>query len=100
MESTQNYINTITESLLSRLSSEATKEHNLSILIEIKKIRELSYIKEEHNHVVDTLITYEKAALKDILDSVDRHESEVYVTALTTATVIQSILNTYSRRFF
>ena len=100
MELVQNHVNRITGKLLLKLADkELSAENKVQLLQEIKKVRNLSYIKEEYNNSLDVLTKLELEEFTNLENNVDNYESTTYQNSLLVISAVQDVLTMYSRKF-
>ena len=100
MELVQNHVNRITDKLLLKLADkELSAENKVQLLQEIKKVRNLSYIKEEYNNSLDVLTKIELEEFTNLENNVDSYESTTYQNSLLVISAVQDVLAMYSRKF-
>ena len=100
MELVQNHVNRITGKLLLKLADkELSAENKIQLLQEIKKVRNLSYIKEEYNNSLDVLTKLELEEFTNLENNVDSYGSTTYQNSLLVISAVQDVLAMYSRKF-
>ena len=100
MELVQNHVNRITDKILLKLADkELSAENKIQLLQEIKKVRDLSYIKEEYNNSLDVLTKLELEEFTTLENNVDSYGSTTYQNSLLVISAVQDVLVMYSRKF-